>query len=72
MTDLNLLIQFLVDQFPGFRFNLFNWHLTGGYQADIHNTFGTGSSPLTCVLDLIRNLGLSAQDYDEWFVKQLI
>ena len=66
MTDLNALIQFLVDRFPTQRFNLVNWQNTGGFEADINLIHGKGSDPLTAVLNLCFNLKITEEDYQEW------
>ena len=68
MTDLDLLIQFLVDKYPGFRFNLWNYHLTGGYRADIYNGYADGDTPLVAVLALIAVLNLHYEDYETWYI----
>lgn len=66
MTDLAALIEFVAMRNPGQRFNLFNWQNTGGWECDIALVHGSGSDPLTAVLNLIFKLKLTAEDFHEW------
>jgi len=66
MWDLNELLQFLEDRFPGMRIDLCSFQNTGGWRADVKNTFGRGPTPLAAVLDLVDLLNLSEIDVQEW------
>jgi hypothetical protein len=63
---------FLVGKHPQRRLNIQNWHILGGWHADIDMIHADGDTPIKAVLTLAGMLGHTIEEIQEWIDQQTI